>query len=149
MSIKQAIKNFLYSKKSPDFLSDWYFNRKDAKDRAKLLKLLEAKADLMQAVREDQRPHWQERIQRVVESDDNQYIPRHKAAGTLQNRQLIMHNGIKVDPLSYYSFPLLKMLIDNKGVHEPQEERIFQEALKTFDGSRQLNMLEMGAYWSF
>ena len=60
-----------------------------------------------------------------------------------------MHNGIKIDPLSYYSFPLLKMLIENKGVHEPEEERIFQEVIKELDSNKQLTMLELGAYWSF
>lgn len=149
MSLKQRIKDFLYSQQSPEALAHWYFDRKDVIDRKKLLQLLNSKADLMQAVKPEQRPHWEERIQRVLDSADNDFIPRLPTAGNIENGQLVMHNGIKVDPLSYYSFPLLKMLIDNKGVHEPQEERIFQEALKTLDSSRQLTMLELGAYWSF
>jgi len=41
---------------------------------------------------------------------------------------------------------MLKMLMDNNGVHEPEEEKAFGEVLKHIkDGS---TMIELGAYWS-
>jgi hypothetical protein len=68
-------------------------------------------------------------------------------AGKLVDELVIMHNGIKVHPLSYYGLPNLKMLIENKGVHEPQEEVIFQEVLKNMPNGAV--MIEMGSFWSF
>ena len=147
--IKQSIKDFLRSRYSPDLLSSFYFDQKDKKDRKDLATLLEGGADLLEGVQEGSREYWESRIGKVLDSKDNQYIPRHERAGSIVDGLLIMHNGIKVDPLSYYSFGTLKMLSDNKGVHEPQEEKVFQEVLKTIDPNRQATMLELGAYWSF
>jgi hypothetical protein len=147
--MKERLKQFLYSPKFPFALFAIYFNRKEKGNREKLIQLLEKKGNLLEAVKENQRAHWEERIQKVLEAKENANIPRVENAGELKNGSLIMHNGIKVDPLSYYSFPLLKMLIDNKGVHEPEEERIFQEVIKHLDSEKQLTMLELGAYWSF
>lgn len=90
---------------------------------------------------------WEKRIKTTLSSDDNQDILRHPEAGTIQGNYLVMHNGLKVDPLSYYGLPPLKLLVDNKGVHEPQEEKVFQEVLKTIRSSAV--MLELGSYWSF
>src|SRR5258708_94155 len=39
------------------------------------------------------------------------------------------------------------MLMESKGVHEPQEERVFMEVLKTLPDNSL--MIEMGAFWSF
>jgi hypothetical protein len=39
------------------------------------------------------------------------------------------------------------MLIENKGVHEPQEERAFQEVIEYVP--EKCSMLELGAYWGF
>jgi len=58
-----------------------------------------------------------------------------------------MHNGIRIKPLSYYGFPMLRMFKLSKGVHEPQEERVFQEVLKVMP--RGATMLELGSYWAF
>lgn len=147
--IKQMLNDYMYSCGSPEGLAHWYFAKKDAKDRAKLNRFFARKKDLMDAVTPEARDHWEIRIQRVLDSADNASIPRHARAGEIIDGQLIMHNGNRVDPLGYYSFPLLKMLVQNKGVHEPQEEKIFQEVLKTLDAEKKLTMLELGAYWSF
>ena len=90
---------------------------------------------------------WEERIKDVLECPDNRYIVRDPNAGKIINNRLIMHNGLKVHPLSYYGKYVLKMLIDNKGVHEPQEERAFQDVLKEIPGNAK--MMELGSYWSF
>ncbi len=91
--------------------------------------------------------HWRERIADVLSSPDNRYIPRAPDAGRIKNGSLIMHNGLKVGPLSYCGYPMLKMLMGNRGVHEPQEERVFYEILKKLP-TRSV-MIELGSYWAF
>ena len=147
--LKQKIKELLHSSNTPDFLFSIYFNKKDKKNRAHLTQLLESKTDLLSLMKKDQRAHWQERIDKVLDAKENKNIPRDFNAGKIIGSHLIMHNGLKVDPLSYYNYPMLKMLMENKGVHEPEEERIFQEVTATLDATKQLSMLELGSYWSF
>jgi hypothetical protein len=36
-----------------------------------------------------------------------------------------MHNGIEAGALGYCGADVLTMLLENMGVHEPQEERVF------------------------
>ena len=91
--------------------------------------------------------YWENRINNVMSCGDNQHIPRHPDAGKIVDCRLIMHNGVKIAPLSYYSAPMLKMLMLNRGVHEPQEERIFQDILRGIPEAG--CMLELGAYWGF
>jgi len=90
---------------------------------------------------------WNERIALVLASADNQKIKYVEDAGTFKGKWLVMHNGIIIDPLSYYGFAMLKILRDNRGIHEPQEEYVFQEVLK--DIPEGATMIELGAYWSF
>ena len=113
-------------------------------------------AKVQKAIKEDrildlvpfqERAGWEQRIKEVLSSSDNQYIPRHKDAGKLINGNLVMHNGLIIDPVSYYGYSVLEMLLQNKGVHEPQEERIFAEVLKQMPAGA--TMLELGAYWGF
>jgi hypothetical protein len=42
---------------------------------------------------------------------------------------------------------MLKMLQDNRGVHEPQEERVFQNIISYLP--KKCTMIELGAYWAF
>lgn len=90
---------------------------------------------------------WQNRITLVKECPDNAYIPRHENAGKVIDGYFHMHNNIKIHPISYYGFSMLRMLMENKGVHEPQEEKAFQEVLEHIDENS--TMLELGAYWGF
>ena len=94
------------------------------------------------------RLHWEFRIALAKESADNSKINHVSNAGTFsKDDNLIMHNGLLISPLSYYNFPMMELLFLNKGVHEPQEEYVFQEVLKYIpDGAV---MLELGSYWSF
>ena len=95
----------------------------------------------------EQRQYWAHRIKIVRSSSDNDKIERVEDAGQIKDGYLIMHNGIKIDPSSYYGEGNRKLLQLNKGVHEPQEERVFQEVLKLMpEGAA---MLELGAYWCF
>lgn len=88
-----------------------------------------------------------ERISNVRACPDNDLIPRVADAGKIQNGCLIMHNGLKVDPLSYYGHKGKKLLVKNRGLHEPQEEKVFAEVLK--DLPENAVMLELGSYWAF
>ena len=90
---------------------------------------------------------WLERIRKVKLSSDNIKIESVPNAGTLKEGKLVMHNGLVIDPLSYYGAPVMRMLMENRAIHEPQEEYVFQEVLKQMpDGA---TMLELGCYWAF
>jgi hypothetical protein len=58
-----------------------------------------------------------------------------------------MHNGLKIIPNSYYGYCMLEMLMENGGVHEPQEEKAFNEVLNYIKPGS--TMIELGAYWGF
>ncbi|HEX3385313.1 MAG TPA: FkbM family methyltransferase [Mucilaginibacter sp.] len=90
---------------------------------------------------------WDSRIQDVLSCPDNQFIPRAAEAGHLKSKFQVMHNGLKVRKDGYYGKGITRMLAKNKGVHEPQEERVFQEVLKLLPPES--TMIELGAYWSF
>jgi hypothetical protein len=90
---------------------------------------------------------WQKRIDLIIECPDNKYIPRVINAGKIIRGKQIMHNNLKINLGSYYGPEIAKVLLLNNGVHEPQEEKVFQEVLKYIpDGA---TMIEMGSFWSF
>jgi len=149
LGLRGKIKNIIYQI-TPDFLYQLYFDRQVSKNELELKELFRNGDDLVGKMEPKEQLYWRDRINHVLSGPDNQDIPRVVDAGKVINSQLIMHNGIKVDPLSYYSFPLLQMLIENKGVHEPQEEKVFYEVLNSLaQKNGKKTMLELGAYWSF
>jgi len=91
--------------------------------------------------------HWRKRIDAVISSPDNARIPRTPSAGQIDGYTITMHNGVRVCANGYYGAGMLNMLIENKGVHEPQEERAFEEVVRLLPD--QCVMLELGAYWGF
>jgi hypothetical protein len=93
------------------------------------------------------RGEWLRRIDDVLQCEDRKFISPNPSAGKIVEGLLIMHNGIRIKPLSYYGFPMLRMFKLSKGVHEPQEERVFQEVLKVIPPGA--TMLELGSYWAF
>jgi len=95
----------------------------------------------------EEKKWWKKRVAIVLKSSDNKFIPRHLLAGKIENGYQIMHNGQKIICGSYYGNDVTKMLIANKGVHEPQEERVFGEVLK--DLGQNSIMVELGSYWAF
>lgn len=106
------------------------------------------KGTLLDMVSQDEREHWIERIDIALASEDNSKIEIVPNAGKINdNMKLVMHNDLIIDPLSYYGIPMLDLLTKNKGVHEPQEEYVFQEVLKTIPENA--TMIELGAFWSF
>jgi hypothetical protein len=94
---------------------------------------------------------WRERIDLAVSSPDNENIPRCPGAGIIKNGKQLMHNGIWVNVGSYYGPEISRLLAENQGVHEPQEEYIFQKVLdyiKTKNSSKKV-MVELGSFWAF
>jgi len=89
----------------------------------------------------------QQRLNDILSSEDNIFIPRVANAGELIKGKQIMHNGLKIYVGSYYGPEYTVVLSKNKGVHEPQEERVFNEVLNSMPIGA--TMLEMGAFWSF
>jgi len=90
---------------------------------------------------------WEKRIEITCSSPDNLKIPRVENAGTYQGRSIVMHNGVLIAPFSYYGEGIFNLLVRNRGVHEPQEEHVFQEVIKALPESPV--MLELGSYWGF
>lgn len=93
------------------------------------------------------RLEWKTRIKDVVNCPDNKYIVRAKNAGEVIGDFQIMHNGIKVKKNGYYGSPITTMLKKSKGVHEPQEERVFADILSQL--RQHATMMELGSYWAF
>ncbi len=90
---------------------------------------------------------FQRRIKEVLSCPDNQFIERVKDSGVVNKGKQTMHNGLKIHLGSYYGPEVAQQLYANKGVHEPQEEYVFQEVLKKMRSNA--TMIELGAFWSF
>lgn len=90
---------------------------------------------------------WDDRVRHALASPDNAKIPRAPGAGQISDGVLTLHNGIKVGELSYDGEGPRRLMAANRGVHEPQEEFVFQEVLKLLPPGA--SMLELGSYWSF
>ncbi len=84
------------------------------------------------------------RIREIKADPCNQWIPRVPTAGKIVDGKLVMHNGLRVNPMHVC---YMDVLTSNGGCHEPQEEFLFQEVLKHIP--RRGVMLELGAYWGF
>ena len=83
----------------------------------------------------------------VTSSSEYAYIARHPDAGRIVDGLLVMHNGTRVLPTCYLGWANSVMLQGTGGVHEPEEERVFQDVLRTMRAGAV--MLELGAYWAF
>ena len=92
-------------------------------------------------------PSWQKRLNEILSSKDNELIPKVINAGIIKNGKQTMHNGIKIYLGSYYGPEFAFIFQKSKGVHEPQEERVFGEVLKKIKPGS--TMIELGAFWSF
>ncbi len=90
---------------------------------------------------------FQYRIKEVLACPDNKFIERVENAGEVKTGKQTMHNGLKIHLGSYYGPEVAQQLYLNKGVHEPQEEYVFQEVLKKM--RHEATMIELGAFWSF
>lgn len=91
--------------------------------------------------------YWRRRLRDVLACPDNAYIPRVRHAGRTKGQYQIMHNGLLVRREGYCGYALMKMLERNRGVHEPQQERVFGTVLSRLPSKA--CMIELGAYWGF
>jgi hypothetical protein len=87
------------------------------------------------------------RVEDVLACPDLIDIPTVADAGQLHNGILTMHNGLKVFSGSYSGDSMTRLLQKTKGIHEPQEEKVFSQVLKHISPSS--TMLELGAWWAF
>lgn len=87
------------------------------------------------------------RFREILSDPLNLLIHRHPMAGLVQGENVYLHNGLQVpiegDKAYYDEFS--KILILNRGVHEPLEEYVFQQIIKAL-GPNPI-MFELGAYW--
>jgi hypothetical protein len=90
--------------------------------------------------------NFEDRFVDIVSDPNNLFIKRVENAGEIIDDNVIMHNGILIKKNSYYG-DFSKILILNKGCHEPGEERMFQLILKK--NSKNGTMIELGSYWAF
>jgi hypothetical protein len=93
---------------------------------------------------------WRGRIADVLACPDNADIPRVSDAGRIVDGDIIMHNGLRVAYGTYGTCDtkhIMRLLEENGGVHEPQEEKIFQQVLSLMPPAAV--MLELGAFWGF
>ncbi|MFO0941594.1 MAG: FkbM family methyltransferase [Pirellulales bacterium] len=90
---------------------------------------------------------WKARVDDVLASSDLAKIEKVADAGKIAGGKQIMHNGLKIYNGSYYGPEYAQLLCTCQGVHEPQEEFVFQEVLKSLKPGAL--MIEMGAFWSF
>ena len=92
-------------------------------------------------------PNFEKRFIDILSDPNNLLIKRVKDAGKIvDDKYIIMHNGIKVSKNGYYG-SFSNCLIINNGCHEPAEERMFQEVL--MDIKDNATMIELGSYWAF
>ena len=90
---------------------------------------------------------FDERFIDIISDPNNILIHRCKDAGNIiENKYVILHNGIKVIKDGYYD-DFSRIFTLNKGCHEPAEERMFDLILDDIDDNG--IMIELGSYWSF
>lgn len=87
-----------------------------------------------------------ERFIDVMSDPSNLLIPRVPRAGHVDRGWVTLHNGLEVLLNGYYG-SFTQILIMNKGVHEPSEERMFAEVLTHIRPGGV--MIELGSYWAF
>lgn len=91
--------------------------------------------------------NYDERFRNIIFDPINVLINKAPTAGFTDGNFVYLHNGIKVPvsgEFSYYD-TFSKILILNRGIHEPLEEFVFQQLLTILPDNP--TMLELGAYW--
>lgn len=93
----------------------------------------------------------EERALMTIACHDADEIPRVSDAGTSKKVDgvdvQIMHNGLKVKKNGYQGMWQAHIIESLKGVHEPQEEKVFFEVLKRIKQPEA--MIELGSWWSY
>ncbi len=93
----------------------------------------------------------EERADMTIACHDGDDIPRTKEAGTTKKVNgldvQVMHNGLLVRQDGYQGVWQTRTIKELKGIHEPQEEKVFYEVLKRVDDNSV--MMELGAWWAY
>jgi len=93
---------------------------------------------------------YKERIARTINCRDCDYIPKVREAGTVVDGippLQIMHNGIKIIQGAYHGDWMTEIIRSLHGHHEPQEEKVFYEVLRTLPETA--TMIELGSFWAY
>ncbi len=98
---------------------------------------------------------WHKRMLLTLSCDDCEYIPKVPNAGKIFKTDgvsyQLMHNGVKILENCYYgsknSTWMTNIIMGLRGHHEPQEEKVFYEILKSIPSDA--IMLELGSYWAY
>jgi len=92
-----------------------------------------------------------ERVIATVSCRDADPIPKVDGAGQVFEESPVpyqlMHNGIKIVKDGYCGSWMTDLIFGLKGHHEPQEEKVFYEVLKSVPP--QGVMVELGSYWAY
>ena len=90
------------------------------------------------------------RFRDILSDPLNVLIEKDPRAGYVDHDlNVFLHNGHRVPTsgdLAYYD-QFSRILILNRGVHEPLEEFCFQETIKVIENPKPL-MVELGSYWA-
>lgn len=89
------------------------------------------------------------RVTDIMDSAYYKEIPKVSDAGKIVDGSMIMHNGVRVLPNSYYGQRLNYLFRKTKGIHEPTEEFHFMHALEALSETQSPVMVELGSYWAF
>lgn len=91
------------------------------------------------------------KIIKTLVCQDSDLIPKIPNAGMVfsdnSGSYQLMHNGIKIINESYCGRWMSDVIQGFRGHHEPQEEKVFHEVLKTMPPKAL--MIEVGSYWAY
>ncbi|MCE5187550.1 MAG: glycosyltransferase [Planctomycetaceae bacterium] len=95
-------------------------------------------------------PDIRKRVSLTVSCNDCNDIPKVPNAGKIVDADpayQIMHNGVKVVYGGYHGDWMAEIIRILRGHHEPQEEKVFHDVLKTMPDHAV--MIELGSFWSY
>ena len=141
LPLSRSLWRWMFSKRTA------YLHHRAARRQAKTMEAAALKQMLLAVLPAEEQAQWRHRIESVCTDPNNVNIPRHARAGRVLGKYLVMHNGLRIHPMSHYGNLMFQMLVSNRGVHEPEEERAFSQVLKLLP-TRPV-MLELGSYWAF
>jgi hypothetical protein len=154
MPLKTTLRDLIYAIPGAKVSYRWMYRQvkavfhiRDEFAAARALMRMGDEGRLLDGLSNEEQAYWRRRTEKVLSDPSNQHIRRHLKAGRIAGRWLVMHNGLRVDPLGHYGKPMLEVMVRNRGVHEPEEERAFQYVLA--DLPDKPVMIELGSYWAF
>lgn len=115
-----------------------------------------ARRDLLDDKAEAFPPDIQRRIDLTVVCNDSNNLPRVPEAGQIMDGPgglvQVMHNGLLVRAFGYYGSWMAEIIRRLRGVHEPQEEKVFADTLSRLhqvESPATPVMVELGSFWGY